>query len=251
MTRRANSAQGSSLSGEYRLILLPSLSRKRLRTVRLSEVIFAIECDRFPSTFFQRLIAHRRFVQQTPVKNMDISTVRPKVAQLTFQLLSRSVHPELFHIYKSQTIERDKYSARIDITSDGHVIRWTSGKSTFSEIASSTLQPVPQGRHIFSMPLLNQHRDSIELMDGIRYKYDYELQRVPAEMFRMIQQQLRDTAETHELFHLFNSSGRIAIGGLSFVHVEARIASLHVRAIHTFPDDLALVKTESTFSVVD
>lgn len=182
---------------------------------------------------------------------MDISTVRPKVAQLTFQLLSRSVHPELFHIYRTQTVEREKYSARIEITSDGHVVRWNSGKTVLTEIASSTLQPVPQGRHVFSQPLLDSHEDSIEIVDGVRYEYEYELQRVPAEMFRMIQQQLRDTGETHDLFQLFDASGRIAIGGLSFVSVEERIASLQVQAIHTFPDDLALVKTQSTFRLTD
>lgn len=178
---------------------------------------------------------------------MDISTVRPKVAQLTFQLLSRSVHPELFQIQKSHFIQRESYSARIDITSDGHVIRWTADKLTLTEIASSTLQSVPQGRHIFAVPLRDLGKDSIRIREGIDYKYEYELQRVPAEVFWMIQQQLEQSSQSHELIHVFDASGRIAIGGLSFVNVETRLKSLRIQAIHTFPDDLALVKTQSTF----
>ena len=33
-------------------------------------------------------------------------TVRPKVAELAFQLYGRALHPELFQIYKQQRIER-------------------------------------------------------------------------------------------------------------------------------------------------
>ncbi len=182
---------------------------------------------------------------------MDISTVRPKVAQLTFQLFARSVHPELFHIYKTHHIRRDSYTARIDITADGHVITWTGDDTTLTEIASSTHQLVPQSRRVFSTPLRDSHSDCIELREGIAYKYDYELERVPAEMFWMIQQQLGEATKNHELIQVFDSSGRIAIGGLSFIHLDTRLRSLHIQAIHTFPDDLALVKTESTFSLVD
>ena len=47
--------------------------------------------------------------------------VRPKVAELTFQLYGRSLHPELFEIFSSRKVERGGYSAKIDVTSAGHV----------------------------------------------------------------------------------------------------------------------------------
>ena len=37
------------------------------------------------------------------------------------------------------------------------------------------------------------------------------------------------------------------IGALSFVNVEARNRSLRVQAFHTFPDDYAIVKSQSVF----
>lgn len=179
---------------------------------------------------------------------MDISTVRPKVAQLTFQLLGRSVHPELFHIYKSHSIHRQQYSARLYITADGHVISWTAGGTTLTEVAASMHQALPVGRRMFALPLRDSGSDSIEIRPGLTYKYAYQLERVPSEMFWMIQNQLGDASQNHELIQVFDSSGRIAIGGLSFIHVDSRLNNFHVQAIHTFPDDLALVKTESTFS---
>ncbi|MCA9132439.1 MAG: DUF2617 family protein [Planctomycetales bacterium] len=181
---------------------------------------------------------------------MDVSTVRPKVAQLTFQLLGRSVHPELFHIYKSQRIDRHNYTAQLDITADGHVIRWTAGNATLTEVAASMHQLLPQGCKILATPLRNAGSDVIRCHESMLYKYEYELERVPSQMFWMIQQQLEGASKNHELLQVFDSSGRMAIGGLSFIHVDTRLNSLHVQAIHTFPDDLALVKTESTFSLL-
>lgn len=180
---------------------------------------------------------------------MDISTVRPKVAELTFQVFGRSVHPELFHIYKSQRIERDNYTAQIHITADGHLITWKAGKQVLTEIASSVHQTVPGSRRLLIEPLRDKRSEARLNENGIEYRYEYALERVPEEMFLMIQQQLSDCQAQHELLQVFDSSGRIAIGGLSFIHVDSRLHSLHIQAIHTFPDDRALVKTESTFLI--
>lgn len=180
---------------------------------------------------------------------MDISIVRPKVAELTFQLFGRSVHPELFHIYKSHRIERDNYTAQIHITADGHVITWNSGTHTLTEVASSVHQQLPSNRRLLSAPLRDSGNDVLMSESPLEYRYEYALERVPAEMFWMIQQQLGASSKNHELIQVFDSSGRIAIGGLSFIHVDTRLRSLHVQAIHTFPDDMALVKTESTFAI--
>ncbi len=180
---------------------------------------------------------------------MDTSTVRPKVAELTFQLFGRSAHPELFHIYKSHRIQRDNYTAQLHITADGHMITWVSGTHTLTEITSSVHQPLPSTRRLLSVPLRTAGQDTLAVSEGIEYRYEYALERVPPEMFWMIQQQLGESCKHHELIQFFNSSGRVDIGGMSFIHVDSRLKSLHIQAIHTFPDDMALVKTESTFSL--
>lgn len=176
-----------------------------------------------------------------------VSTVRPKVAQLSFQLLKRTVHPELFQIYKTRRVEREHYTAKVDITSDGHVVSWNAEGVTLTEVASSAHQLLPANGRLLTVPLRNTGEDRLQVGPQHTYEYRYELQRVPAEMFLMIQKELGEASHDHDLMQVFNASGRIAIGGFSFVHVETRIHSLHIQAIHTFPDDLALVKSESVF----
>ncbi len=184
---------------------------------------------------------------------MDISTVRPKVAELAVQLFGRSVHPELFHIYRTHRIERVNYTAQIHITADGHVITWQAGKQVLTEITSSVHQAVPGSRRIFFEPLRDKSSSKSSGTgydeNSVRYRCEFGLERVPEEMFWMIRQQLSEFQGQYELLQIFDASGRIAIGGLSYIHVDTRLNSLHVQAIHTFPDDRALVKTESTFTV--
>ena len=74
-------------------------------------------------------------------------TVRPKVAELTFQLYGRPLHPELFQVFETCTIERGKYTAKIDITSAGHVVTWRYGGMTLTEVAASAHHPLPHTRN--------------------------------------------------------------------------------------------------------
>ena len=49
-------------------------------------------------------------------RNMSVLSVRPKVAELVFQLYGRNLHPELFEVFASQSIKRGDYEATVKIT---------------------------------------------------------------------------------------------------------------------------------------
>jgi hypothetical protein len=51
------------------------------------------------------------------------------------------------------------------------------------------------------------------------------------------------------MLHRFDPSGRMDLGAISYVYVETRNRSLLVQAFHTFPDDYAIVKSQSVFEV--
>jgi hypothetical protein len=53
-----------------------------------------------------------------------VISVRPKVAELVFQLYGRSLHPELFEVHNARVVERGGYRAIVQITTAGHVISW-------------------------------------------------------------------------------------------------------------------------------
>lgn len=175
-------------------------------------------------------------------------SVRPKVAELAFHAFSRSLHPELYAIHKTRKIERSLYGARIDITNCGHVITWNARGATVCEVATSAHQPLPTKRCLLSLPLKGSRTERANYQDIICYKTHFQLERVEPDLFFMMQQQL-SKGPTEGLLHNFDASLRMALGAISYINVETRQSSMLVQAIHTFPDDYAIVKVESLFSL--
>ncbi len=176
-------------------------------------------------------------------------TVRPKVAELTFQLFGRPLHPELFQVFETCTIERETYSVKIDITGAGHVVTWRYAGLTLTEVATSAQHPLPKMRRLMAYGLRGQRTDRMECRGGVCYQMGFQLEPTDPEVFWTFQQELATQGRQHGLLHHFNSSGRIAMGALSYVNFEARNRSLLVQAFHTFPDDYAVVKSQSIFQL--
>ncbi|QDT03646.1 hypothetical protein K227x_20300 [Rubripirellula lacrimiformis] len=175
-------------------------------------------------------------------------SVRPKVAELAFHVFSRSLHPELYAIHKSRRVERDHYHAQIDITNCGHVVTWNADGITLCEVATSAQQPLPKRRCLLSKPLKGSRTERANCRQGFSYRTHFQLEPVEPDMFWMVQQQLGN-GPTEGLLHNFDASGRMALGALSYVSVETRRSSMLIQAIHTFPDDFAIVKVETLFSI--
>lgn len=176
-------------------------------------------------------------------------SVRPKVAELTFQLYGRSLHPELFQIHKTRMIERGGYTMKVEITSAGHVITWRYAGLTLTEVATAANQPLPQKRRLLAYKLKGSRQDRMECRGGVIYQMNFQLEPVPAEVFWTYQQELAHQGEQEGLLHVFHASGRMALGALSYIHVETRNRTALVQAFHTFPDDHAIVKSQSLFQL--
>lgn len=176
-------------------------------------------------------------------------SIRPRVASLNLQVFARALHPELFRVYRSHSIEREQYRAKFDITQDGHIITFVAGSVTLAEVSCATHQLLPQKRRLLNLSIGDRVSKTVEAPQGIRYRTECELECLSSEMFAMIQAQLASKQKELELLHVFDSSGRIAMGAISYLHLDLRPKSLTVRAIHTFPDEEAIVKFYSTFSL--
>jgi hypothetical protein len=178
-----------------------------------------------------------------------VLTVRPKVAELVFQLYGRPLHPELFEVYNSRTVRRGAYEAKIDITSAGHVVTWHYQGLTLTEVATSAQHPLPQKRRLLSARLRGLRNDRVECRGGASYQVSFQLEPVEPEVFWTFQQELALDGQRQGMLHKFDSSGRMALGALSYINVETRNRCLLVQAFHTFPDDYAIVKSQSLFEI--
>ncbi|MBM4011253.1 MAG: DUF2617 family protein [Planctomycetes bacterium] len=174
-------------------------------------------------------------------------SLRPKAGELVFQLYGRSLHPELFEIRDTRTVDRGGYRATITITTAGHVLTWRKDGLTLTEVATSAAQPLPLKRRLLSQRIAGERSDRLECRGGACYQTCFQLEAVQPEVFWSFQQELLDAGMRRGMLHRFESGGRVALGALSWIDVETRPRSLIVQAFHTFPDDMAIVKSQSVF----
>jgi hypothetical protein len=181
--------------------------------------------------------------------NAVVLTVRPKVAELVFQVYGRALHPELFETHCSRLVRRGDYEAKIDITSAGHVVTWRYAGLTLTEVAASAHHPLPEKRRLLNYRLNGQRHDRIDCQGGVCYQMSFQLEPVEPEVFWTFQQELASDGQRMGMLHRFDSGGRIALGALSYINVASRNRTLLIQAFHTFPDDYAIVKSQSLFQL--
>ncbi len=176
-------------------------------------------------------------------------TVRPKISELAFRVFGRSLHPELFETYLTRTIVREQYRLKIDITSSGHLLTWQRDGIVFSEVACSSLQPLPSGHLLYGGAVGSPNQEKICYQKSLDYSCDFQLESARPQTFSMIQNELLKSFPCEGMLFQFQSSGRIEMGAISYVNIQSRQNTVHVRAFHTFPDAYVVMKSESIFSI--
>ena len=176
-------------------------------------------------------------------------SVRPKVAELVFRLYGRSLHPELFEIHESRTVQRGDYEAVVQITSAGHLVTWKYDGVTLTEVATAAHHPLPQKRRLMSYRLKGDRTDHLECRGKIRYEMSFSLEPANPARFLAYQKELTLQSTRQGLLHQFDASGRLDTGAMSYINVDSRDKLFRVQAFHTFPDDCAVLKIQSSFQL--
>ncbi len=183
-------------------------------------------------------------IERTP----PVLSTRPKVAELVFQFFGRALHPELFEVQCEKKIERKRYVAAIQITSTGHVVTWQRPEGMFlTEVATSACHDLPTKRRLMLHRLQGEQHDRIECAGGLFYETEFSLEPVDQRALRAYQRELELVGAKEGLMHEFAPNGRIGTRAFSYIHFESRDSSLRIQAIHTFPDDGMILKSESLF----
>jgi hypothetical protein len=166
---------------------------------------------------------------------------------LVYQLYGRSLHPELFDIYQTRTVERGGYKATVHITSVGHLVTWQYGGVTLTEVSAGAQHPLPQLRRLMSYRLKGDRSDRMEVRPGVQYEMRFSLEPADAAKFAAYERELTLQATRRGMLQQFDATGRFEAGALSYVNVESRDKVLCVQAFHTFPDDQAVLKIQSWY----
>jgi hypothetical protein len=176
---------------------------------------------------------------------MGVHLLRPRVAELVFQVYGRPLHPELFEILAVRKIQREDYELTLAVTRTGHVVTWENRAVHLTEVAAAQGQPLPEGRCLLNYRLRNEHSATLPLAQGVSYQATFQVEVLPPEIFLHVHDEILADGGKRGLLHHFHAHHRLALAPLGFVAAETRAGCLFVSAFHTFPDEYAVVKSQT------
>jgi hypothetical protein len=176
---------------------------------------------------------------------MAVPLIRPKVAELFFRLYLRPLHPELFEVLCSRTIVRDGYTLTVRLTRTGHALAWSDGRIHLEEMIATGDMDLPEAGRRLAHHFAGGKNARCILPGGVRYQVGSQLEYLPHEQFLHVHEELMEEGEKKGMVFHCKSGNRLGPSPLGMIIVQAVKAGLSANAFHTFPDELAIVKTQS------
>jgi hypothetical protein len=176
---------------------------------------------------------------------MGVHLLRPRVSDLVFQVYGRPLHPELFEILAVRKLQREDYELTLRITRTGHVITWENRSVHLTEVAAAAEQPLPEKRCLLNYKLRHEQSATLPSSNGIHYQVSFQVEVLPPEIFLHVHDEILAEGGKRGLLHNFPAHHRLSLAPLGFVTVETRAGCLFLSAFHTFPDEHAVVKSQS------
>jgi hypothetical protein len=175
--------------------------------------------------------------------------IRPPVAELEFRLYDRPLHPELFEPVAARAAALDGVRLTARLTRTGHALSWTDGTACLEEVITTLADDLPQAGLRVAHPF-DRNRGRRAEFPGVRYQIASQVEVLEAEQFAHAHAELLADGQRKGLVFHCRAENRIGLSPLGVVIVEALPGGLSVHAFHTFPDELAIVKTQSLIEPV-
>ncbi len=180
---------------------------------------------------------------------MGVESGQTKVGELLFRVYQRALHPDWFTPRAHRRLAQKRWTADVRVIDGGHAITWSAGSSRISEILSASDSALPDTGQLFRSPVRHERSASLAPSSGLQYQTCFEAERVDPVVFSRICDELALDASRQCLIHRAKAPNRMAPQPLSYVRLDSTPRRLSVFCVHTFPDELAIVRTQSLFEL--
>jgi hypothetical protein len=184
------------------------------------------------------------------IQIMGVSSSRARVADLAFQVFNRALHPDWFSTRVYRRIPQERWEADVRIIEGGHAVIFGTGSIRLTEVLAGPETTLPEPGLVFHSGIRSERSTSLHPGGVVEYLTCFEVERVEPEVFRHLCEEMIADSSRHRLLHRFGSSNRLAPPPLSHVCIEARVKGLSVQSFHTFPDEHAIVRSQSLYELI-
>ncbi len=180
---------------------------------------------------------------------MGVSSGRLRVSDLSFQVFRRPIHPDWFTTRSFRRLDHRAFSADLRIIEGGHALLFRSGPLCLVEVLAGPETALPEPGLLFHCHIRRERSTHLRPGGVVEYQSCIDVERTDPEVFHHLCDEAALDAGRDFLFHRFQSSNRLAPAPLSHLHIEAQASTLSIHAFHSFPDECAIVRTQSLFEL--
>ena len=181
---------------------------------------------------------------------MPIQMTRPDAADMLLRTFERSVHPELFESSGQCTVNFSGNKVHLRLGRTGHVLEFRSDDATVTEVAATKHEEFPLNRRIVDRRLIGYKTHMIDLA-RVRYHCSYQLEHVPLDVYLQLHREFEMDARKATLALTFPGSSPQSPECISMLKCDVLQEGVVVHAFHTFPDNAAVLRTQTLFEVLD
>jgi hypothetical protein len=181
---------------------------------------------------------------------MSNRTKQRRCSGLTLMLYQRTLHPELFKLHATDQVSRRMYEADVWIVDGGHVITFSSGKNTLTEVIVNAAPALTDRGLIQTIPCRGERYHEMTA-GNIKYMISTQEEQLTQTLYDASRAEIRQYAMKRELMLAdvpLSADGNSG-GFLSVLDIERRSHELLVQSFHLFDDSLMVMKTQGIFEV--
>ena len=160
-----------------------------------------------------------------------------------FVLFDRIIHPEFFETLSSREVHRDGYCLSVRMTPAGHVLQFTSKQASIVEMIAA---------HDAELPDRHKHREKVKgtstrkaKIGNVSYYISMHEEFLPDEQFHSVVADYQKDGAHKGMIFQYSPRNRLCHPPLGLVIIELVQSGLSISAFHTYPEELAIIKTQS------
>lgn len=180
---------------------------------------------------------------------MPTQLARPDVADMVLRTYERPLHPELFDSMRSCTISVAGHEAIVRLGTSGHVLVFRTEDQTVTEVATTKHDELPDFLKMIDRRLIGYRTHMMDL-PGVRYHCSYQLEHVPLDVYLQLHREMEADARTAALAITIPGATNHSPDSISLLKCDVLPEGLVVHAFHTFPENAAVLRTQTLFELL-
>ena len=188
-------------------------------------------------------------MQQIIGIQMPLQITRPDVTDMVLRTFERPIHPELFDSIRTCTLSFGRHRATVHLGSSGHLLVFQTRDCTLTEVASARQDSLPEHRKVIHRRLIGYHTHMIDL-PHVRYHCSYQLEHVPPDIYLQLHREFESDARNAALAITVPGATECSPECISLLKCDALTEGLVVHAFHTFPENVAVLRTQTLFELI-